>query len=303
VGTEIPSLWKVLREGWYFPMPFVVLVVALFQFNLTPETSGLYAAGSIILLGLIFSYRGLRLRPADVLESLKITGLSSTQVVVIGAVAGMIMGIVDVTGLGFGLTFVLVQFGENSLLLLLALTSVVCIILGMGMPTTAIYFLLATLAAPPMIQLGISPMAAHMFVLYLGCMSMITPPVALAAFTAANLARADPMRTAVAAVRFGWPGLVVPFLFVFAPSLLLDGPILAIVRDTVTALIGIWLASAGITGHFMRPLTSLTRAGMIIGGLALLVPAQIFAQGWVLEAFGAILSAVLVAAEFKKSRA
>jgi TRAP-type uncharacterized transport system fused permease subunit len=104
-------------------------------------------------------------------------------------------------------------------------------------------------------------------------------------------------------VRFGWPGLVVPFLFVFAPSLLLDGPILAIVRDTVTALIGIWLTSAGITGHFMRPLTSLTRAGMIIGGLALLVPAQIFAQGWVLEAFGAILSAVLVAAEFKKSRA
>ena len=303
LGTEIPSLRKVLREGWYFPMPFVVLVIALFQFNLTPETSGLYAAGSIILLGLIFSYRGLRLRPADVLESLKITGLSSTQVVVIGAVAGMIMGIVDVTGLGFGLTFVLVQFGESSLLLLLALTSVVCIILGMGMPTTAIYFLLATLAAPPMIQLGISPLAAHMFVLYLGCMSMITPPVALAAFTAANLARADPMRTAVAAVRFGWPGLVVPFLFVFAPSLLLDGPVLAIVRDTATALIGIWLASAGITGHFMRPLTPLTRSGMIIAGLALLIPSQIFAQGWVLEVFGGVLSAVLVAAEFKKARA
>ena len=96
---------------------------------------------------------------------------------------------------------------------------------------------------------------------------------------------------------------MVPFLFVFAPSLLLDGPVLAIVRDTVTALIGIWLASAGITGHFMRPLTPLTRAGMIIGGLALLVPSQIFAQGWVLEAFGGVLSALLVAAEFKQSRA
>jgi TRAP transporter 4TM/12TM fusion protein len=302
-GTEIPSLRKVLREGWYFTMPFVVLVVALFQFNLTPETSGLYAAGSIIGLGLIFSYRGSRLRPSDVLESLKITGISSTQVVVIGAAAGMIMGIVDVTGLGFGLTFVLVQFGESSLLLLLALTSLVCIILGMGMPTTAIYFLLATLAAPPMIQLGISPMAAHMFVLYLGCMSMITPPVALAAFTAANLAEADPMRTAVAAVRLGWPGLVVPFLFVFAPSLLLDGPVIDIVRDTVTALMGIWLASAGITGHLMRPLTSFARAGLIIGGLALLVPSQIFAQGWILEIFGGVLSLALVAVEFKKSKA
>ena len=302
-SSEIPLLRQVLREGWYFPIPFVVLVVALFQFNLTPETSGLYAAGSIILLGMIFTYRGSRLRPVDVLESLKVTGLSSTQVVVIGAAAGMIMGIVDVSGLGFGLTFVLVQFGENSLLLLLALTSLVCIILGMGMPTTAIYFLLATLAAPPMVQLGISPMAAHMFVLYFGCMSMITPPVALAAFTAANLAKADPMRTAVAAVRFGWPGLVVPFLFVFAPSLLLDGTVLEIVRDGVTALIGIWLVSAGITGHFMRPLTSFARVGFIIGGSALLVPSQIFAQGWMLEAFGAAVSIVLVAAEFKKGRA
>jgi len=171
-GKEIPSLWKVMREGWYFTIPFVVLVIALFQFNLTPETSGLYAAGSIIVLGLILSYRGSRLRLADVLESLKVTGLSSAQVVVIGAAAGMIMGIVDVTGLGFGLTFVLVQFGESSILLLLVLTSLVCIILGMGMPTTAIYFLLATLAAPPMVQLGIAPMAAHMFVLYFGCMSM-----------------------------------------------------------------------------------------------------------------------------------
>ena len=302
-GKEIPSLWKVMREGWYFTIPFVVLVIALFQFNLTPETSGLYAAGSIIVLGLILSYRGSRLRLADVLESLKVTGLSSAQVVVIGAAAGMIMGIVDVTGLGFGLTFVLVQFGESSILLLLVLTSLVCIILGMGMPTTAIYFLLATLAAPPMVQLGIAPMAAHMFVLYFGCMSMITPPVALAAFTAANLAAADPMRTAVAAVRLGWPGLVVPFLFVFAPSLLLSGPLIDIVRDTVTALVGIWLASAGITGHFMRPLTSWVRSGLVIGGLALLVPSQIFAQGWILEAFGAALSILLVAAEFKKSRA
>ncbi|MEE8349063.1 MAG: TRAP transporter large permease subunit, partial [Acidobacteriota bacterium] len=300
--TEIPSLRKVLREGWYFTIPFVVLVVALFQFNLTPETSGLYAAGSIILLGLILSYRGSRLRLGDVLESLKITGVSSAQVVIIGAAAGMIMGIVDVTGLGFGLTFVLVQFGESSLLLLLALTSLVCIILGMGMPTTAIYFLLATLAAPPMVQLGITPMAAHMFVLYFGCMSMITPPVALAAFTAANLAAADPMRTAVAAVRLGWPGLVVPFLFVFAPSLLLSGPLIDIVRDTVTALIGIWLASAGITGHFMRPLSLFARIGLIVGGLSLLVPSQIFAQGWMLEIFGGLLSLVLVAMELKKSR-
>ncbi|MEE2822103.1 MAG: TRAP transporter fused permease subunit [Acidobacteriota bacterium] len=301
--TEIPPLQKVLREGWYFLVPFLVLMVALFQFNLTPETAGLYAAGSIILLGLVFTYHGSRLRPADVLESLKITGVSSAQVVVIGGAAGMIIGIVDVTGMGFGLTFVLVQFGESSLLLLLALTSLVCIILGMGMPTTAIYFLLATLAAPPMIQLGVMPLAAHMFVLYFGCMSMITPPVALAAFTAANLAQASPMKTAVAAVRFGWPGLVVPFLFVFAPSLLLQGTVFEIARDGITALFGIWLVSAGIIGYLMRPLTFFIRTSLIVGGLALLVPSQIFSLGWILEAFGAVVSVVLVMVEFKKSRA
>ena len=302
-GAEIPSVRRVLRDGWYFPMPFVVLVVALFQFNLTPETSGLYAAGSIIVLGLLFSYRGSRLGPADIWESVKVTGQSSVQVVVIGAAAGMIMGIVDVTGLGFGLTFVLVQLGQNSLLLLLVLTSLVCIILGMGMPTTAIYFLLATLAAPPMIQLGILPIAAHMFVLYFGCMSMITPPVALAAFTAANLARADPMKTAVAAVRFGWPGLVIPFLFVFSPSFLLDGSVMEIAGDVVTALVGIWLASAGITGHLMRQLNPLARAGLVLGGIALLVPAQTFEGAWTLQVFGAGLSVLLVGREIGKGRA
>ncbi len=301
-GTEIPPLRRVMKEGWYFPMPFVVLVVALFQFNLTAETAGLYAAGSIIFLGLFLRYQGTRLGLSDLWESVKVTGQSSVQIVVIGAAAGMIMGIVDVTGLGFGLTFVLVQFGESSLFLLLLLTAVVCIILGMGMPTTAIYFLLATLAAPPMIQLGINPMAAHMFVLYLGCMSMITPPVALAAFTAANLAGADPMKTAVASVRLGWPGLVVPFLFVFSPSFLLQAPVLEIVRDVATALIGIWLASAGITGHLMRPLTPWVRVGLMVGGMALLIPSQTFPQAWTLEVFGVVLSLLLVGREIKKGR-
>ncbi|MDA2933831.1 TRAP transporter fused permease subunit [Acidobacteria bacterium AH-259-D05] len=298
--AEIPPLGKVLIEGWYFPIPFVVLIIALFRWNLTPESAGLYAAGSMIALSLVFSYRGTRLRFGDILESLKVTGQSSVQIVIIGAVAGIIIGIVEVTGLSFGLTFVLVQLGENSLFLLLSLTAVVCIILGMGMPTTAIYFLLATLAAPPLVQLGVHPMAAHMFVLYLGLMSMITPPVALAAFTAANLAGADPMRTSVAALRFGWPGLVVPFLFVFGPSLLLYGSPLEVILAAVTAIAGIWMAAAGIAGYLVSPLTAITRASLISGGLALLVPAQVFPEAWILESGGAVLCVFLVARQIRR---
>jgi TRAP transporter 4TM/12TM fusion protein len=293
--AEIPRLGKVLKGGWYFPIPFAVLIIALFGWNLTPETAGLYAALCTIFLGLFLSYEGTRLRPGDVLEAVKMTGQSSVQIVVIGAVAGIIIGIVEVTGLSFGLTFVLVQLGENSLLLLLFLTAGVCIILGMGMPTTAIYFLLATLAAPPLIQLGVEPMAAHMFVLYFGLMSMITPPVALAAFTAANLAGADPMRTSLAALRFGWPGLVVPFLFVFGPSLLLYGTLLQVSLAAVTAVGGIWMASAGIAGYLAHPLTPVTRTALTAGGLALMVPAEAFAGAWIVEVCGAVLCVFLVA--------
>ena len=283
--AAIPRLGKVLKEGWYFPIPFAVLIISLFGWNLTPETAGLYAAVCITFLGLFLSYRGTRLRPSDILESLKATGQSSVQII----------GIVEVTGLSFGLTFVLVQLGENSLLLLLFLTAGICIILGMGMPTTAIYFLLATLAAPPLIQLGVEPMAAHMFVLYFGLMSMITLPVALAAFTAANIAGADPMRTSVAALRFGWPGLVVPFLFVFGPSLLLYGTFFQVSLAAVTAMGGIWMTSAGIAGYLVHPLTAVTRTALTAGGLALMVPAEAFPGAWMVKVFGAVLCVFLVA--------
>ena len=299
VSAEIPPLRKVLMEGWYFPIPFAVLIISLFRWNLTPDTAGLYASGSMIVLCLVLSYRGTRLSLGDILESLKATGRSSVQIIIIGAVAGLIIGIVEVTGLSFGLTFVLVQLGENSLLLLLALTAVVCIILGMGMPTTAIYFLLATLAAPPLVQLGVQPMAAHMFVLYFGLMSMITPPVALAAFTAANLAGAAPIRTSITALRFGWPGFVVPILFVLSPSLLLYGSPLEVTLAGVTGIAGIWMASAGIAGYLVGPLTAITRTALGFGGLALLIPAQAFPGAWILESGGAVLCLFLVAREIR----
>ena len=298
-GAEIPPLRKVLAEGWHFAIPFAVLIIALFRWNLAPETAGLYAAGSLIVLSLVFRYRGIRLRFGDILEALKMTGQSSAPIVIIGAVAGLIIGIVEVTGLSFGLTFVMVQLGENSLFLLLSLTAVVCIILGMGMPTTAIYFLLATLAAPPLIQLGVDPMAAHMFVLYLGLMSMITPPVALAAFTAANLAGAEPMRTSVAALRLGWPGLVVPFLFVFGPTLLLEGSPLEVILAALTAIAGIGMTATGIAGYLVRPLTVITRVSLASGGLALLVPAQAFPAAWILKSAGATLCVFLVARQVR----
>lgn len=142
----------------------------------------------------------------------------------------------------------------------------------MGMPTVGVYILLATLIAPALIKLGIDPMAAHMFIMYYGCLSMITPPVAIGAYAAANLAGADAMRTGYAAMRFGWTVFVIPFLFVFSGTLLLDGHPLMIVVDSATAVAGVWLISAAMTGYSVRLLGGLGRGYYAVAGVLLLLP-------------------------------
>jgi TRAP-type uncharacterized transport system fused permease subunit len=216
--------------------------------------------------------------------------------------AGIIIGIIDVTGLGFGLTFILVQFGQTSLLGLLALTALVCIILGMGMPTTAIYLLVATLAAPPLIKLGVNPLAAHMFVFYFGLVSLITPPVAIAAFVAANLAGSQPMETAVQAVRLGWTALVVPVMFVLSPSLIMQGQPFEVAVAAVTAFMGVWIATAGVLGYFFQPMRWPIRIAYLAAGLALMVPNEAFASAVYVEIAGFVLALLVIGGEFVATR-
>ena len=180
---QIPAARKVLAGGWFLIVPFAVLIVVLFSLNQPAETAALAACGSLAAIALVFGYGARKLTPKAIVAALRDTGYAVVDIIVITAAAGIIIGILDRSGLSFGLGFVLVQFGENSLFLLLLLTAGVSILLGMGMPTTGVYFLLAALAAPPLIKLGVEPIAAHMYVLYFGMLSMITPPVAIAAFT------------------------------------------------------------------------------------------------------------------------
>jgi TRAP transporter 4TM/12TM fusion protein len=298
---QMRPLGKVLREGWFFALPFAILVIALFWLNRRPETAALWAAAAVVVVSLVFGYKGRRISWRDILLSLSTTGAIAVDIIVIGAMAGLLIGVIEITGLSFGLTFLLVQVGQGSLFLLLVLTAVVSIVLGMGMPTTAIYLIVATLAAPPLRELGIDPIATDMFVLYYGLLSMITPPVAIAAFTAANLAGARPMKTALLACRYGWPAFVLPFLFVLSPSLLMQGNVLEVAQAVVTAVAGVWLASAGLGGFFRGPLDLIGRGAFLIAGLALLIPAQGFdGAGWVelggiVLAVAALLRQIMVA--------
>src|SRR5690606_10294117 len=143
----------------------------------------------------------------------------------------------------------------------------VCIVLGMGLPTLGVYVLLAALVAPALVQLGVDPIAAHLYVLYFGMMSMITPPIALAAFAAAAIAKADAMKTGFAAVKFGWTAYVIPFLFVFSPTLILTGAPLDIALAITPAAAGVWLVSAALAGYFAGRLSPLMRLLFAVSGL------------------------------------
>ncbi|MDA0367263.1 MAG: TRAP transporter fused permease subunit [Proteobacteria bacterium] len=299
---QMRPMGQVMREGWFFALPFAVLILALFWLNRRPETAALWASATIVIVSFVFGYKGRRIGWRDIVKSISATGAISVDIIVIGAMAGLLIGVIEISGLSFGLTFLLVQVGQSSLFLLLLLTAVVSVILGMGMPTTAIYLIVATLAAPPLRKLGIDPIAADMFVLYFGLLSMITPPVAIAAFTAANLAGAKPLQTALLACRYGWPAFVLPFLFVLSPSLLLQGTALEVIQSVVTAVAGVWFASAGLGGYFRGNLDLLGRAAFTTAGIALLIPAGGFTGAAWIEAAGVVLAAAALLRQVMANR-
>ena len=294
----IPPLMATLRAGWFFAIPFAVLLHALFVRNLSPEESALWASASIVAVSWIFGYKGRRIRPMAIYESIRDTGAAAVDIVVIGAMAGFIIGVVGISGLGFGLTYILVQIGTGSLATLLGLTALICIVLGMGMPTTAVYLLVAVLAAPPLVELGILPIAAHMFVFYFGIVSLITPPVAVAAYVAASIAGAGATETAIMSVRLGWTALVVPLMFVMSPDLIMQGSPIDAAVAFVTGVAGVWLATVGLVGYFLKPLRWLMRLNFLVAGIALLIPAKAFPGADIIELAGVAFAAALVGGEF-----
>jgi len=299
---RIPVIRKVMREGWFFILPYVVLVWCLFSLNLPPQESAFWAAISVAIVSIIFGYKGHRITASQLWDSVAGCGRASADIIAIGAMAGIIISILDRTGLGQALTLMLAAVGEDSIFLLLILTAIVSILLGMGMPTSAIYLLLATMIAPSLVKLGIHPIAAHMFVLYFGLMSMITPPVAIAAFAAASLSGARPMETGVTAVRLGWIAYVIPFVFVLSPALLGQGTPFEIIEASVTALIGVWLGSCGLIGFIFGPQNGISRLFLFCSGVLLLLPASSIEHGFLLNGIGLVIGSLVVSRDWLRKR-
>ena len=176
------------------------------------------------------------------------TGRAALDIILIGAAAGMVVGALNISGISFGLTLQLIAVSGENLFVLLLLTALISIILGMGMPTVSVYVLTASLLAPSIVKLGVSPMAAHLYVMYFGMLSMITPPVAIAAYAAANIARVSGWTAGWTAVVVGWSTFFIPFLFVTEPSMLMNGTAAMIVWNVARNILGIFVGTAGIVG-------------------------------------------------------
>ena len=301
--AKIPRIGRVLAKGWLFLVPFVVLIYTMFWLNLEPEYCAMAASAAIIVLGFAFGYDGQRMKVRDLWHSVVDTARGLCEILVISAAAGFIMGLFQVSGLAFAFAAYLVDLGGQSLVMLLILAAVVSIILGMGLPTIGVYVMLAVLVAPALVKVGVPPLAAHLFILYFGMMSLITPPVAPAAYVAAAIAQAPSMATGWTAMRFGWSSYIVPFLFVYSPAILMQGSITDIVTVTATSLFGIWLICAAMSGYFTRVLPFPKRILFAAAGIMLLSPHQVSEVMLWINIAGAAAGIALIATELKARRA
>ena len=220
--SKVPDLRKTLKEGFRYLVPLVVLVVSIFI--TTPQRAAFWGFASLIVLFLLSDVviKG-KLGNFKVLAAVVESGCQQALPVIVAcAIAGVVVGVISLTGLGFMLTGVLLALGGKSLFIVLVISMITSLVLGMGLPITACYVILAVVAGPALEQLGLNPIAAHLFLIYFGVLSGITPPVALAAYVGAGIAGEDPMKVAVEACKVGVVAFLLPYAFVYNPVLLLQ---------------------------------------------------------------------------------
>jgi TRAP transporter 4TM/12TM fusion protein len=270
-SEQLPKLSGVISKSYLFIIPFGILMFGLFVLCYVPERSALLAVISLLLLG-FFLYKETRFPFGWLLDALYQTGRSCLPLFVICALAGIIVGTISYTGLGFLIPLYLDKIAGGNLLFLLLFAAIVALILGMGMPPVSVYIILATLIAPGMVNLGIDKMAAHMFLFYYACIGMITPPVALAAYAGAALAGANFWRTGYSATRLGIVAYIVPFLFVFTPGFLLKDSLIWIIAAVTPAILGILVLCIALAGYFVREIRFTKRALFVLSAAGLLFP-------------------------------
>lgn len=271
---DIPSAWQTLKDGWFYILAFAILIYILFVLRREAQAP-FYAVVPLLLLTMIKKETRLDLK--RFLNFVERVGRVLGEITGILSAIGLLIGSLLLTGTAQTLSTDLINLAGNNVFLLVFMGALASFILGMGLTITACYLLLAVLLAPALVQFGFYPLAVHIFLIYTGVLSFITPPVAIGAYAAAALAGSKPMATAVQAVRLGAVKYFIPFFIIFQPALILHGSLLQIFQAVGTAVIGVIFLGSGIEGYlvFVGPLGVVNRVLTLIGGFLIFMPGEI----------------------------
>ncbi len=279
---ELP-LFRELAKQVYLFIPIIILIYALFSGYSVIRAGTLAMVAAAVVSWLTPHWMG----PREILRAFEMAAKMSIQLVAVCACAGIIVGVIALTGVGTRFSSLLLTLADQSQLLALFFAMCISIVLGMGMPTTAAYAVAASVVAPGLIQLGIAPLTAHFFIFYFAVMSAITPPVALAAYAGAALAGSDPMKTSVESFKIGLAAFVVPFMFFYSSALLMQAPWLDILHVFVTASLGIYLLSCSVQAWYFGPLNVVLRVVLFIGALGMIQ------GGWLSDGIGLFVAIIV----------
>lgn len=271
---NIPQVRAVLKARGLLLLPLVIVIGTLLL-GKTPIYAGFLGIISIIVASWLTPDSSVRMTPKKIALALNDAARGSIQVTIACAAIGVIICVVTMTGIGSTLAFNIVAMTDNTLWMILLVVMLVCIVLSMGLPSTALYIVVAVTVSPILIKAGVLPLAAHFFVFWFGALSNITPPVALASYTAASIARADPMQTSWDAVRLALPGFIIPFILVYNPMLLMQGDDLnplSVLHMVISALVGIYALSIASANFWLMKTHWLERVLFTAAAILLIKP-------------------------------
>lgn len=271
---ELPKFFPLFIRQGYLLLPLIVMVVMVIE-GATMSRSAVVA--TLVAIVVSMPSKATRMNPTRFINALESGGKSTLSVAVSCGIAGIIAGVVTMTGLGQILISAIVAVAGDRVFVALFLTMLTCIVLGMGVPTTANYIIMATTCAPILINgMGINKIAANMFVFYFGIVADITPPVALAAYAGSAIAKSDPMKTGFNATRLAVAAFIVPYIFAMNPAMLfIDTDALGVISIVITALIGLYGVAAGLGGYMLTNMNVIQRLLAIVGGLGLIIPGSV----------------------------
>jgi len=273
-----PKLQVVLKEGFHFIIPVAILVYLLMFVHVTESRAAFWAVVSVPVVA--FFRKSTRMSLPQIIRALERGAINFLPIAGVVVACNILVGMITLTGLGLQISSILIEISGESLLVLLILTMIASLILGLGLPIIVSYLVLAILVAPALVQMGVEPIAAHLFIFFFALVSDLTPPVAPGAFVAAGIAGAPMMRTAWMACRLGLVVYLLPYMFVYNNALLLKGNVQSILLSVVTALIGVYALACGIQGYVFRETKVYERVLCFAAAIALIKP------GWITDILG-----------------